>query len=879
MLPPRFPVARSTSALILSDYELTRLADGEENPGDDVSFTSRATVDDMSIVSRGTSRAGDNEENAIDIDSDEATSTASHQRKDTSPAAALDPRSAHQPTLGKASVVYLNFGEPQLSNDRNNVEFPCRCCKTLRLVRRPLSDSGTSNLWSHAKRYNPNYERLGQPTVQEMFDRQQSRATAKPLSAGAARQMATYWVTEASRPISIVEDKGFRAFLTADQLRVMPMSNTVSRDITNVFKGMHHHMVAELGDVTGSFHIATDVWTSANGYAFLGIVICYQKEVVAVRRVLEMVPFNEKHDAVNLANNVYRITEKYGVTSRVWNIVSDNASENNAMIPLLVAKGGLPRYDRSDKNLSCRVRCCAHILNLITKAVLKDFDTKKKASDAAPTDHDDDEDDRIDWSLPGESDEEDDADFEDEDAESRADVDEGDDPNAEDSGPIENEDDYEISAALNPEAVANQDEDEQLNQIIEAAKKSSSPSSPYAVSASQQREINVRNKELGQVIKKIAWLATTLRRSGVKRRQSRRHCKKMGCDTPHTLLRDVATRWDSVTLAAERAIQLFEGIISFSEQPGSPIPKDKRLRRSNVADLTKLVQMLKPISQATKRFSEKVTPTIGDVIGLFEDIDKYFVQLQAQETSDDDAMWKQAAARGRAVTAKYYGLTEQANVISLATLLHPNFRKYALTLLKWPAEWQTQAEKQLRDVFNRWYATRARPEEARTDSQTEDFDQLDSMSQQLIMLHQRQRAVANPNEAIDDWLKEKITPLGPKWKELTPYAGATSVDVERLFSRAGHVVTPLRHKLKADKIGEIVTLGKWFTEGSVPDDLLVNILEAQQRTRKARRAKRKASSTSIQGPSKRSKGKSKMTDVAMDEASLEEESSDTDGRG
>ncbi|KAL9937077.1 hypothetical protein V8E36_004312 [Tilletia maclaganii] len=656
-----------------------------------------------------------------------------------------------------------------------------------------------------------------------MFGHQAKKIAAvesSPLTAGMARQLAVYWVTEASRPISIVEDKGFRALLNEQQLSVMPKMKTVSRDITKVFKGMRKHLIAELAKVQGCFHIAIDVWTSANGHAFLVIIIFYQQEGSAVRRVVELVPFDDKHDAKNLSDIILRVTNKYGVTSRIWNVISDNASENNALMPLLAQKGGLPRYDLDSDNLSCRVRCCAHVLNLITKAVLKGFVTKRGASGGA---HDEEWDDPAteDQSNAGDSS---DSEAEDDDIENEDDDEEY---------PTEDEDDFCFSASLNPEKLVDQDDDAQVDQILAAAKENEEAQAGIDLTEKVQREVEKRNKEVGQVIKKVAWLAVTLRRSGPKSREFKRHCVKMGCPTPHNMLRDVATRWDSTVIACERALHLFEGIISFSEQPDSPVPRAKRLRRANKDELSKLIQLLKPISQAKKKFSEMAAPTIGDVIGLFEDIDKYFIQIEEQDTGDDDLVWKQAAGRGHVVGAKYYGLTEQANVISIATLLHPNFRKHALTMLKWPEEWKEQAEQQLLDVYHLWYAIQPPPNELHSESQVADFEELDSITQQLILLHQTQaqQANSNPDQAIDDWLKEPITPLGSRGDRFDPLRWwwrehqrgnerATSVDAERLFSRAG-------------RIGEIVTLGKWFAEGSVPEDLLVNIIDDQKKSRTA----------------------------------------------
>ncbi|KAE8215358.1 hypothetical protein CF327_g1315 [Tilletia walkeri] len=167
---------------------------------------------------------------------------------------------------------------------------------------------------------------------------------------------------------------------------MMPSHQTVSRYIAKVSKAMVQHITNELAEVKGCFHLATDVWTSANGHAFLGLIICYQQSGVSVRRVLEMIPFLDQHTAVNVAEATHRVLMKYGVGSRNWNVVSDNASENTSMMPLLAAKNGLPRFKvDGDNDMSCRVRCAAHILNLISKSILNGFSPKKKKGQSSLT--------------------------------------------------------------------------------------------------------------------------------------------------------------------------------------------------------------------------------------------------------------------------------------------------------------------------------------------------------------------------------------------------------------------------------------------------------------------------------------------------------------
>ena len=81
-------------------------------------------------------------------------------------------------------------------------------------------------------------------------------------------------------------------------------------------------------------------------------------------------------------------------------------------------------------------------------------------------------------------------------------------------------------------------------------------------------------------------------------------------------------------------------------------------------------------------------------------------------------------------------------------------------------------------------------------------------------------------------------------------APATSVDVERLFSKAGHHITPLRHRLKAEKLRHMVSLGGWFREGWVPQDLLATHFQRRQREKQAQRQLEKlaqASSASKRG--------------------------------
>ncbi|KAE8246601.1 hypothetical protein A4X06_0g4949 [Tilletia controversa] len=702
-------------------------------------------------------------------DSDSQASNGGHKRKDHTPEAALKAATAvwakahkdvqdraeaqaegreWKPAPGKiASTVYLGFDAPFIGTKHGQtcILFPCKCCIPPQNIHRPLSESSTSNLLAHSRQMKNKEDK--QLSIMEMLSKKAGSKSSTGLAVlppSTTRQMMVAWVSESGRPIAIVEDCGFLAFLSEEQRDFMPSRWTVSRDITRVFNGMKEHLKMELAAVHGCFHLATDVWTSANGYSFLELIVCYQIEGQAIRRLLEMVPFLTTHDSEHLANATFEVLEKYGITGRLWNIVSDNASENTKMMKLLAAKDGLPRFTANrDGKILCRVRCTAHVLNLISKAVLSAFTgpRKKKKKQAANEDKDGDAEEVEKDDEEGQEIDEDDCcdDMDDDDDQDDADDDEAVDGAA--FRAVEDEDDFEISTLLHPNDTFVAEDEEDLENIL----KDGSPT----LSIRQTLELQMRNKEIGTALRKIAWLAQQLRYSPVKRRMFRDECQRLLCKGPYTIVRDVATRWNSTLDMIESALRLWKGVVAFTERDDTPVPKIKRIKRSDEDDLRKLCDFLKPIADATLKFSHKDVPTIGEVIGLFEDLDRFFIQVKNKE--GEEPVWTQAAARAHSVNAKYYGLTEQADVYTLAMLLHPNYRATFMDVLKWPDDWKKQAEKLLRDVYAAYYQISPEAEQA-DGSQTANFDKLDPTTQALMRMAKAKQDCAS-HDVIAEWVR------------------------------------------------------------------------------------------------------------------------------
>ncbi|KAL0957210.1 hypothetical protein HGRIS_014896 [Hohenbuehelia grisea] len=126
-----------------------------------------------------------------------------------------------------------------------------------------------------------------------------------------------------------------------------------------------------LKEYNGNLNFTTNAWTSPNHWAFIAIMVHLEMNGEPVSLLLDLVEVAESHNGLNLAVVFAGILDDYGIADKILSITCDNMSANDGMINELFK---IVLWFEGQKD---RVRCFAHIINLVAKSLLKQFDVPK----------------------------------------------------------------------------------------------------------------------------------------------------------------------------------------------------------------------------------------------------------------------------------------------------------------------------------------------------------------------------------------------------------------------------------------------------------------------------------------------------------------------
>ncbi|KAJ3537168.1 hypothetical protein NMY22_g5713 [Coprinellus aureogranulatus] len=179
-----------------------------------------------------------------------------------------------------------------------------------------------------------------------------------------------------------------------------PSASTVSRDMKEIFGWTRDNVIEVLVKIDGKIHLTADGWTSPNTISYLGVTVQFVKDGAIATFPLDFIKLTKAHTGCYLAMRLAQTIQEFRLGDKVLGFTGDNGSNNDTLVDEL--SDLIPSFPGA----SHRVRCIAHVLNLVAKAILSAFCQKvedddtttallteiDEGSDDIPA-HDDDEDD------------------------------------------------------------------------------------------------------------------------------------------------------------------------------------------------------------------------------------------------------------------------------------------------------------------------------------------------------------------------------------------------------------------------------------------------------------------------------------------------------
>ncbi|OAV87801.1 hypothetical protein PTTG_29275 [Puccinia triticina 1-1 BBBD Race 1] len=451
-------------------------------------------------------------------------------------------------------------------------------------------------------------------------------------------QQCAIWCTEAAQPFSALEDASFRALLHPTVLKNLPNQRVVSRAIHVLYTAVQESFKLELKNHKGAMYLGVDAWQSPNGFDILGIVIYRLNKRAGGKYQLESMPLDfiklmRSHTGEYLAEIVQLVVGKFDVASKIHGIVSDNASNNVVMVNEL-KKLKWPHF----KGQPQWIQCFAHILNLISKAILQPFGPQKRNQE-----------DTVDKArLTDESD-----------ADSKS-------------------DDCEEQIALYTKAredhfESNDDDCKEGIPILKGTQTDDLDIDDIKGLSEEDEEMDqYKSSSCRQTLAKFCAIARKLRNSPNSKAVFIGFCKEEKCDKPHTIKRDVCTQWNSTLIQLNSIIRCHLAIIEWQKDKKYGVARKYQIDKGNIESANDLAAVLQPLFEITLQVSVEGSPRLSHVVVFIDQITKHLSTIIAKQSYPP--ILRNACCGGLKITNKYYTLTDCSPLYRVAMILHPLFK-------------------------------------------------------------------------------------------------------------------------------------------------------------------------------------------------------------
>ncbi|KAF0691848.1 zinc finger BED domain-containing protein 1-like, partial [Aphis craccivora] len=320
------------------------------------------------------------------------------------------------------------------------------------------------------------------------------------------------------------------------------------------------------------------------------------------------------------------------------------------------------------------------------------------------------------------------------------------------------------------------------------------------------------------ILKKCRIIVGYFKRSEVGNRMLVEKQKQLGSSTILKLKQDIRTRWNSTFFMLERLIKLKEPLtivmITLKETPSN-------LESQEWSIIEDMIPLLRPFNNLTVELSAEQYPTISKVIPLIRGL-----QLSLNSKSPKTRLG--IFIKGRlldSTTKRFDGIEKQALTpqFSRATLLDPRCKKVAFGV----AENANDAEDSVISEIASLMRNASNTEQATVQMDViEDEDNVWNFLQSKVTTVQSQTTSTSSSTAlmkqylnmphvelkcdvITYWNDHKVV-LAPLSNIALKYCiiPATSVPSERIFSKAGQILSAQRNRLLPKNVDMLIFLNK-----------------------------------------------------------------------